>query len=80
MPEETASATLFEIIRTTRSMRRLKPYPVPNDLIPKILEAGVCAEASQASPVTTTVNSTSPTWNTQRRAGGDYHPQRWSTR
>jgi hypothetical protein len=24
---------LFEIIRTTRSMRRLKPDPVPNELI-----------------------------------------------
>jgi nitroreductase len=34
---------LFEIIRTTRSVRRLKPDPVPNDLIRKILEAGVCA-------------------------------------
>src|SRR5215472_13966182 len=34
---------LFEIIRTTRSMRRLKPDPVPNDLIRKILEAGTCA-------------------------------------
>jgi nitroreductase len=34
---------LFEIIRTSRSMRRLKPDPVPNDLIRKILEAGVCA-------------------------------------
>jgi nitroreductase len=34
---------LFEIIRTTRSMRRLKPDPVPNDLIRKILEAGACA-------------------------------------
>src|ERR1700745_1238779 len=34
---------LFEIIRTTRSMRRLKPDPVPNELIRKILEAGVCA-------------------------------------
>jgi nitroreductase len=34
---------LFEIMRTTRSMRRLKPDPVPNDLIRKILEAGVCA-------------------------------------
>ena len=34
---------LFEIIRTTRSMRRLKPDPVPNGLIRKILEAGVCA-------------------------------------
>ena len=31
MPEETAStADLFEIVRTTRSMRRLKPDPVPN--------------------------------------------------
>jgi nitroreductase len=44
MPDETASVTeLFEIIRTTRSMRRLKPDPVPNELIRKILEAGVCA-------------------------------------
>ena len=44
MPEETASTTdLFEIIKTTRSMRRLKPDPVPNELIRKILEAGVCA-------------------------------------
>jgi nitroreductase len=44
MPEETASVTeLFEIIRTIRSMRRLKPDPVPNELIRKILEAGVCA-------------------------------------
>ena len=42
--EESAStADLFEIIRTTRSMRRLKPDPVPNELIRKILEAGVCA-------------------------------------
>lgn len=37
------SADLLEIIRTTRSMRRLKPDPVPNQLIRKILEAGVCA-------------------------------------
>ena len=37
------SADLFEIIQTTRSMRRLKPDPVPNELIRKILEAGVCA-------------------------------------
>ncbi len=33
----------FEIIRTTRSMRRLKPDPVPNDLIRQILEAGTSA-------------------------------------
>jgi nitroreductase len=44
MPETASNtADLFEIIRTTRSMRRLKPDPVPNELIRKILEAGVCA-------------------------------------
>jgi nitroreductase len=43
MPSENHSADLFEIIRTTRSMRRLKPDPVPNELIRKTLEAGVCA-------------------------------------
>jgi nitroreductase len=44
MPDATANtADLFEIMKTTRSMRRLKPDPVPNDLIRKILEAGVCA-------------------------------------
>ena len=44
MPEGMESTTdLFEIIRTTRSMRRLKPDPVPNELIRKILEVGVCA-------------------------------------
>src|ERR1700686_3951125 len=41
MPEEIPD--LFEIMRTTRSMRRLKPDPVPNELIRKILEAGVSA-------------------------------------
>lgn len=34
---------LFEIIRTTRAMRRIKPDPVPEDLVRKILEAGICA-------------------------------------
>ena len=43
MPDESNGPDLFEIIRTTRSMRRLKPDPVPNELIRKILEAGVCA-------------------------------------
>ena len=38
-----ASIDLFEIIRTTRSMRRLKTDPVPDELVRKILEAGVCA-------------------------------------
>ena len=36
------TADLFEMMRTTRSMRRLKPDPVPNELIRKILETGVC--------------------------------------
>ena len=34
---------LFDIIRTTRAMRRIKPDPVPEPLIRKILEAGICA-------------------------------------
>jgi nitroreductase len=34
---------LFEIIRTNRSMRRLKPDPVPTELMRQILEAGTCA-------------------------------------
>src|SRR4051812_50222521 len=42
-PGATDSADLFEIIRTTRSMRRLKPDPVPREVIRKILEAGTCA-------------------------------------
>ena len=40
MPEGT---DLFEIMQTTRAMRRLKPDPVPDELIRKILHAGVCA-------------------------------------
>jgi nitroreductase len=36
-------AGLFEIMQTTRSMRRLKPDPVPDELIRKILEAGTYA-------------------------------------
>src|SRR5580693_6345514 len=41
MPE--SSGDLFEIIATTRSMRRLKPDPVPDALIRQILEAGTAA-------------------------------------
>ena len=34
MAEDPATATdLFEIVKTTRSMRRLKPDPVPDELI-----------------------------------------------
>jgi nitroreductase len=39
MPE----TDLFEIMRTTRSMRRLRPDPVPDALIRQVLQAGVCA-------------------------------------
>ena len=37
------STDLFDIMSTTRAMRRLKPDPVPDELVRKILEAGVCA-------------------------------------
>ena len=50
IPDEIHGTDLFEIIRTTRSMRRLKPDPVPNELIRKILEAGVCP-AWRNSPI-----------------------------
>ena len=32
---------LFETIQTMRAMRRLKPDPVPDELIRKIIAAGV---------------------------------------
>src|ERR1044072_9269337 len=41
MSEEVS--VLFEIMQTRRSMRRLKPDPVPAALIRKILEAGISA-------------------------------------
>ena len=47
IPNESHGPDLFEIIRTPRSMRRLKPDPVPNELIRKILDAGVCAPAGE---------------------------------
>ena len=37
------NADLFEIMSTTRAMRRLKPDPVPDELIRKILQAGLSA-------------------------------------
>src|SRR2546427_3230590 len=40
MPGDTE---LFEIMHTMRAMRRLKPDPVPDELIRKILQAGACA-------------------------------------
>jgi nitroreductase len=38
-----ATGDVFEIMQTTRAMRRLKPDPVPDALIQRILEAGICA-------------------------------------
>src|ERR1700704_1801574 len=40
---EESMPDLVEIIESTRAMRRLKPDPVPDELIAKILRAGVCA-------------------------------------
>lgn len=37
------STDVFDIIHTTRAMRRLRPDPVPDALVHKILEAGVSA-------------------------------------
>ncbi len=34
---------LLNMLSTTRAMRRLKPDPVPDELIEQILQAGVCA-------------------------------------
>ncbi|MBV9248496.1 MAG: nitroreductase family protein [Acetobacteraceae bacterium] len=43
-PAESANGSdVFAIMQTTRSMRRLKPDPVPDELIAKILQAGACA-------------------------------------
>src|ERR671930_2109195 len=36
-------ADLLEIMHSMRAMRRLKPDPVPDELIRKILEAGISA-------------------------------------
>src|SRR6266508_679355 len=46
---------VFEVINTTRAMRRLKPDPVPDELIWKVLEAwnatyGAAREAMAADP------------------------------
>ena len=44
MPNEASGQTdVFEIMHTTRAMRRLKPDPVPDELIRRILAAGQAA-------------------------------------
>ncbi len=47
MPEGT---DVFEIMSTMRAMRRLKPDPVPDALIHKILQAGQWAPPAAATP------------------------------
>jgi len=37
------STDVFDIMHTTRAMRRLRPDPVPDELIRKILQVGACA-------------------------------------
>jgi nitroreductase len=44
MPETSPGGTdVFDIMHTTRAMRRLKPDPVPDELVAKILRAGQAA-------------------------------------
>jgi nitroreductase len=67
MAEDAASTTdLFEIIRTTRSMRRLKQEPVPDALIRKVIEAGVCAPSQFAASLSPMSSS---------RTGGARHSE-----
>src|SRR4029077_6416256 len=40
MPNQSPTDNIWEAMSTMRAMRRLKPDPVPDDLIQKILEAG----------------------------------------
>jgi len=42
-PINLSSNDLFDVMHTTRAMRRLKPDPVPDELIVKILDAGIRA-------------------------------------
>ena len=39
----TEDTDIFHIVHNTRAMRRLKPDPVPDELVRKILEAGTAA-------------------------------------
>ena len=43
MGENTIDATFFSVLESTRAMRRLKPDPVPGELIERILRAAICA-------------------------------------
>ncbi|MBI4695339.1 MAG: nitroreductase family protein [Gammaproteobacteria bacterium] len=43
----TTTPDVFELMHTMRAMRRLKPDPVPDGIIRKILDAAVCAPSGQ---------------------------------
>lgn len=43
IPIDLASENIFDVLYTTRAMRRLKPNPVPDELIVKVLGAGTRA-------------------------------------
>lgn len=43
MSDPAANPGLFEIMRSTRSMRRLKPDPIPDAVLRQVLEAGTWA-------------------------------------
>ena len=38
-----STGDILHVMQTMRAMRRLKPDPVPDHLLAKVLEAGVCA-------------------------------------
>ena len=44
MPNQSPTDNIWEAMSTMRAMRRLKPDPVPDDLIQKILQAAQEAE------------------------------------
>jgi nitroreductase len=46
MTEQTTTRDVFEIIRTCRAMRRLKPDPVPEDVLMQLVDAAIHAPSS----------------------------------
>jgi nitroreductase len=46
MPMDSAYAGMFEVMSTMRAMRRLKPDPVPDDLLTRVVEAATWAPSA----------------------------------
>jgi nitroreductase len=46
MPEQTTTSDVFEIMHTCRAMRRLKPDPVPEDVLVRLVDAAIHAPSS----------------------------------